>query len=143
MPLDGYSVGRDITVSIVRNGTNFNLQQLAHFDSRQIMKEDGVDDLTTGYEHQIAIPQRWEGTIMFNRMDASLDNFIAAYEQAYYSGQNIQNATMVASIGEPSGAVRKYKFLGVTFVMEEAGKWNLQEVVKQGLRFRARTRLVI
>ncbi len=143
MPLDGYSVGRDITVSIVRNGTTYALQQLADFDSRQVMKETEAEDLTTGYEHQVAIPQRWEGTIRFNRMDASIDNFINAYEQAYYQGANIQNATMVASISEPDGSVRKYKFLGVTFTMEEAGKWNLQELVKQGLRFRARTRLVV
>ncbi len=58
-------------------------------------------------------------------------------------GQNVLNATMGVQITEPSGAVQKWKFRGVIFVMEDAGKFDLQDIVRQTLRFRARERLVI
>lgn len=143
MPIAGYSVGRDITVSIVWNGQNYPLTQIASFDARQVTKEVSADDLTTGLEHQVNIPKRWEGSLRYERTGGAVDRFIAAYEQAYYQGQNVLNATMAVRIAEPSGGVQKWKFLGVTFVMDEAGKFDLQDIVRQTLRFRARERVVI
>ena len=142
MPIAGYSVGRDITVAIVWNGQNYQLTQLASFDARQVTKEVTADDLTTGFEHQVNIPQRWEGSLHYERTGGAIDRFIAAYEQAYFQGQNVLNATMSVRIQEPSGAVQKWKFLGTIFVMEDAGKFDLQDIVRQTLRFRARERMV-
>lgn len=143
MPIAGYSVGRDIQLSIVWNGQNYPLTQLASFDARQVTKEVTADDITTGFEHQVNIPQRWEGSLRYERTGGGIDRFIAAYEQAYFQGQNVLNATMGVQITEPSGAVQKWKFLGVIFVMEDAGKFDLQDIVRQTLRFRSRERVVI
>ena len=143
MPIAGYSVGRDIQLSIVWNGQNYPLTQLASFDARQVTKEVTADDITTGFEHQVNILQRWEGSLRYERTGGGIDRFIAAYEQAYFQGQNVLNATMGVQITEPSGAVQKWKFLGVIFVMEDAGKFDLQDIVRQTLRFRSRERVVI
>jgi len=143
MPIAGYSVGRDIVVSIVWNGQNYPLTQISSFDAHQVTKEVTADDLTTGFEHQVNIPQRWEGSLRYERTGGAVDRFIAAYEQAYFQGQDVLNATMAVQVRESSGAVQKWKFLGVIFVLEDAGKFDLQDIVRQTMRFRARERLVI
>ena len=50
-----------------------------------------------------------------------MDDFLAALEQAYWSGLNILGGTGPEYIQEKNGTVTQYTYVGVAFKLDTAG----------------------
>lgn len=143
MPVNNFNVGRDFTLQIVGyDGTiqNFNLQ--VSFDSKQethSIKIMGMD----GTVRFLELPAGWSGSMTYDRQDRLLDDYFANLESGYYSGLNIQAATITETINEVSGATSQYRYTGVVFKMDDAGAKKGDTQVNMKIGFQASRRLKV
>ena len=80
---------------------------------------------------------------VIERGDSTVDDFIAAAEQQFYSGSTVAAGTMYQYVSETDGSTSTYLYDGVTFKLTSAGQWKGDSGVKQKLEFFAarRTRI--
>jgi len=143
MPVNNFNVGRDMTLQIVGyDGTiqNFTLQTEfgARQDTHQI-KIMGMD----GTVRFLELPAGWTGTLGTDRQDSILDDYFAALESNYYSGLNIQAATLTETISEVDGSVSQYRYAGVVFKLDDAGTWQGDKQVSMKVSWSASRRLKV
>lgn len=122
MPMNGYSVGRDVSIDIFGqvNGV-VTPKEVTMFEKKQrtnrveIKRIDGIVDF-------LELPQGWEGSIEVERADNTLDDYFATLEANYYSGKNIVTATISETIQEPNGSISQYRYERVMFKYSDAGQ---------------------
>jgi hypothetical protein len=115
MPQQGYTIGRDVSVVVtLPNGTNLPLGKVTSFTSKpettktKIKGLDGVNDTL----------RFWEGgslDIKVVRRNATLDNYFAGLEAAYWAGQSEDYCTVQETISEPDGSVSQFRYERVIF----------------------------
>jgi hypothetical protein len=140
MPINGFSVGRDQSITI---NTPFGVlapSLITKFDSKQEHTEKKVKGID-GRVRSVVFPDGWTGTLEVDRQNSGLDDFFAQLEAAYYAGQNITTSTITQSIVEVSGAVSQYQYIGVNFKFDDAGGWQQDDTVHQKLSFIAEQRV--
>lgn len=140
--INGYSVGRDITVNINTPNGPLRLSTITGFSSKPNTEKREVRGLD-GIRRPLVFPDGWNGSFTVERQDSTLDDFWALIEANYYAGQGIPNATITETVSEPDGSVNQYKYLGVIFILTAAGDWKGNETVAQTLEFEAEQRVKV
>ncbi len=97
--------------------------------------------LLTGVINPVLTQEGYTGGLELDRQNAAVDAFFAAYEAAYYAGQNIGYSTILHSIQEANGTLSQFQFVGVVLMLEDAGHWKSDEIVRQKLGFFAQQRV--
>lgn len=140
MPINGFSVGRDNSITINTPQGIIAPGLITKFDAKQehtTKKVKGMD----GIVRNVVFPDGWNGTVEIDRQDATVDSFCAATEAAYYAGQNIATSTITQSITEVNGTVSQYQYVGVNFEFSDMGSWQQDDTVHQKLTFHAQQRI--
>jgi hypothetical protein len=140
MPNNGFSLGKDLTYTIVGPSGNLSISGVTDYSTKPIftkLKHKDLDGSTT----QAAIPDGWEISIKLDRQDPTLDNFFAALEAAYFAGQNISNGTISENIVESDGSVSKFQYTNVSLTLDNAGDYKGDAFVAQSLSGMASRRI--
>ena len=139
MPVNNFSVGRDLSIDIITKEGPLRLNLLTSFKAKQDItdgKVKGIDGIT----RHVRFPDGWSGSFMLERQDHSVDDYFSQLEANYYAGLNEQPATITETIAEPNGAVSQYRYMGVLLKLDDAGTWEGDKTVKQSLSFVASRR---
>ena len=142
MPVDSFSVGRDVTLTIVTSSGPLDLNLITSFNARPDytdLKIKGIDGVT----RHVRFPDGWQGTFDIEREDSTLDDYFAGLEANYYAGVNEQPGTLTETITEVDGTISQYRFVKVLLKLDDAGTWAGDQTVKQKLSFVASQRVKV
>lgn len=139
MPVNNFSVGRDISLTIVTASGPLNLNLITGFRSKPEMAEVKVKGLD-GLTRHARFYDGWTGGFDIERQDSTVDDYFAQLEANYYQGINEQPATITETISEPNGAVTQYRYMQVLLKLDNAGEWKGDSTVKQQISFIAAQR---
>lgn len=137
MPVNGYTVGRDLVVTMAGPGGQsivIDSDQVTHFDAKPLKREDFARPLNSP-PRPLYIPDGWRGTVEVDRADATLDTFQSNQEANFWNGQNILSGTMLETITEDDGSVTQYQFTSVMYWVEEPGTYRADGKVMQRIDF--------
>jgi hypothetical protein len=134
MSLTMFSVGRDTQLVVIGPAGRVDLTHVTSFDSRQITQSVRVDRLD-GTHMGTELPKGWEGSFELDRGGSTVDDFIAAAEQQYFSGNSVAPGTMYQYVTETDGSTSTYQYDNVIFRLINAGIWKGDSSVKQKLEF--------
>lgn len=140
MPANGFSVGRDVSLVIFSSAGIIGTAGLKDFRSQQITAEI-KQPLITGVNLYAYLPEGWQGSATFVRMDASLDDFFAQNEAAYYAGQAVPNGQINETITNPDGSISSYTYTGLALKFDSPGEWVGNKEVDQKIAFMASRRI--
>lgn len=142
MPLNGYSVGRDVQVDINTAYGTVTIPVIISFDANPKVNQVDVTKIT-GETDTLMIPKNWEGSIEVERQDATLDRWWAQWESDYFAGVNRAAGTITETITESNGGVSVFRYAGVQFNFTGAGKKQGDQTVRQTMTFTAKRRLQV
>ena len=103
MPINSFSVGRDVSLTVVLNGQTVTFNGLTSFTADPQIK-DVTSKAIDGTPRYGIIPDGWKGSFKMDRLDATVDDWWADLEQAYFNGQNVAAGTIMETIQEADGA---------------------------------------
>lgn len=139
MPINGFTVGRDVTLTVTTDSGPLDLNLITNFRSKPEQTEQktkGIDGVT----RHVRFPDGWSGSFDISRTDSTVDDYFAQLEANYYAGINEQPGTITETITEVSGAVSQYRYTGVLLKLDDAGEFAGDKVVTQKLSFVASRR---
>ena len=139
MPTLGYTVGRDIAVDIITPTGKLRIPKIMSFDTKPQVSTHKITPLN-GITDELQIPVGWNGTITAERMDATLDDFWAKWEDNYYNGIDQPRGTITETITEANGTISVYRYEGVSFHLTDAGNKQGEKTVNQTLSWTANRR---
>lgn len=142
MPLNGFSVGRDVSIDIVGPSGPVRFNLVTKFTSKQQSKTEMVKGLD-GVSRPVRFFDGWEGGFDLERQDSTVDDYFAQLEANYYAGLNEAAVSITETITEVSGAVTQYRYLGVLLKLDDAGDKAGDSTVKQKLSFMASRRIKV
>ena len=142
MPINGFSVGRDVSLDVVTASGPLNFGLITKFSSKQSSKEEAIKGLD-GITRPVRFFDGWSGSFNMERQDSSLDDFFAMLEANYYAGMNEAAVTITETITEVNGAITQYRYTGVLLKYEDAGDWSGDATVKQSVSFVASRRVKV
>jgi hypothetical protein len=135
-----FSLGKDVTLQVITATGTLNLPAtVTAFDTKpqyNKLRRKGMDGVVRGAN----IPDGWEGTIQLDRHDSVVDDFFAAAEAGFYSGENSFTASILETIDEISGGTSQYRYTGVTLSFDDAGNKQGDNVITQTIGFFASRR---
>lgn len=142
MPLNGFSVGRDVGLDIIgpQGPLRFNL--ITGFQSKPDITDAKIKGLD-GITRHVRFPDGWSGSFSIERQDSTIDDYFAQLEANYYAGLNELPLTITETITEVSGQVTQYRYVNVLLKLDDAGSWEGDKSVKQRLSFMAARRLKV
>lgn len=141
-PGNSYTIGRNVRVVLIWNGSQINLKDVVGFDSQQQVKPQRAEPLNS-VPIEFNTPTGWRGRFMVDRGNAVLDNLIAANEAAFWTSGVVGTGTIYQYITETNGAQTSFEFSGVAIALTEAGNYAGDGIVKQTLSFVASQRVKI
>lgn len=130
MPMNNYSVGRDITLAITTANGQLATHNVTKFSSKPDVVQNKVKPLSGQVIHQRFF-DGWTGSMDIERADSSLDDYFADLEAGYYAGNNESPCSITEIIQEPDGSVSEYQYTGVVLTLTNAGDWASDTTVKQ------------
>ena len=140
MPINGYTVGRDVVLRVINSdGSVLAIPGLTNFKKKPDMSDQKIMRIDGEVDH-LVFPGGWSGSFELDRTDATVDNYMAQFEANYYAGQNILPATISESISEANGSVSQYKFTGVMLKPTDMGEAAGDKTIKQTVDFLASQR---
>jgi hypothetical protein len=142
MPLNGFSVGRDISLDIIGPSGPLRFNLITGFNSKPDITDQKIKGLD-GITRHVRFPDGWSGSFDIARADSTIDDYFAQLEANYYAGLNEQPITITETITEVSGAVTQYRYLQVLLKLDDAGQWQGDQAVKQKLSFVAARRVKV
>jgi hypothetical protein len=142
MPSNGFSVGRDVSLSISTNSGPIRFSLITEFSAKPSSKETPIKGLD-GISRFVRFPDGWSGGFKVERADSTVDDYFAQLEANYYAGLNEGAASITETITEPNGTVSQYRYLGVMLKLDDAGTWVGDNTVKQAISWMASRRIKI
>lgn len=140
MPLNGFTVGKDISTNINTQSGPLVLALITGFDSKPEYVKKKVKGLD-GVTRHVNFPDGWVGSFEVERQDSTLDDYTASWEAGYYAGQNNDTGSITESITEVAGNTTQWQYVGVQLLLDEAGKFSGDDTVKQKVSFTAQQRI--
>lgn len=140
MPLNGYTLGKDAAFTVVTPSGLLTLNGLTGFDSEPVY-EDLKSKPLNGPPNHAAIPAGHKGNFKIDRSDATIDSYFAAFEAAYFAGQNQQPGTILETIQEADGSVSQWRYGGVILKLTKGGNFEADKKVEQTIEFFASTKV--
>src|SRR5580698_5947174 len=114
MPTNSFSLGRDSQLVVITSTGQITLSYVTGFESRQVTQSIRIDRLD-GTQMAAELPKGWEGSFDLERGSSVVDDFIAATEQAYYSGGQLLTSTLYQYVIESDGSTSTYQYDGTVF----------------------------
>ena len=142
MPINNFSVGRDISLVIVTAGNPISFNLLTDFQSKQDTTKTRIKGLD-GKTRWVRFFDGWSGSMQIERRDSTVDDYFTQLEAAYYAGINEQAASITDIKQEPNGAITQYRYFGVLLDLDDAGKWSGDATVKQSISWVCERRIKI
>lgn len=142
MPVNGFSVGRDVALTINTPEGVVRFPLITGFDAKPEVATQKVKGLD-GLVRNVVFHDGWTGSFDIERQDSSLDDYWAQIEADYFAGFSSGAATITETITEVSGAVSQYRFDGVVLKLDDPGNWKGDATVKQKLSFMASRRIKV
>ncbi|MDN2676706.1 hypothetical protein KIV45_15890 [Janthinobacterium lividum] len=142
MPLNGYSVGRDLSLDIIGPNGPINLNQIVGFTAKPDVTDKKIKGLD-GITRHLRFPDGWSGSFDLERQNNVVDDYFSTLEANYYAGLNENPATITETIQEVDGSVSQYRFLQVLLTLEDAGSFKGDDTVHQKVRFVAARRVKV
>lgn len=142
MPMNGYSIGTDISLCIVGPNGPLVFNKVTEFQSKPKTKDDARPALD-GVTRHLRFPQGWEGSFNLDRQDSTMDDWWSQVEANYYAGVNEVPISITETKREVSGAVSQYRYQGVMLTPDDMGTWKGDEAVVQKLKFVAERRIKV
>ena len=139
MPINGFSVGRDVTLTITTSSGPLRLNLITGFNTKQNSKEQAVKGLD-GITRHLRFFDGWQGSFDIERQDSTVDDYFNTLESNFYAGINEQPCTIDETITEPNGSVTQWRYTGVLLRLDDNGTWAGDATVKQKLSFLAERR---
>lgn len=140
MPINNFSVGRDISLSVITSDGPLNLGLVTEFTSKQDTTEQKVKGLD-GIIRPVRFYDGWSGSFSVDRQNSGVDDYFTKLEANYYAGLNELPVTITETVQETSGAVSQYRYTGVLLKLDDAGDWKGDSTVKQKISFMASRRI--
>jgi hypothetical protein len=134
MPVNNFSIGRDIAIDVVGAQGPVRLNLITGFAAKPTTIELKVKPLS-GPPIFSMIPDGHTGSFELERVDPTIDRYFSQLENNFYSGLNTQSITMTETITEPNGAISQFRYTGVQLKYDDAGSWKQDTTVKQKLSF--------
>ncbi len=141
MSQNGYSLGRDVTLTIILpNGSSLNLGKVTKFTSKQDSSDQKIKGIDGDTDH-LRFYEGWSGSFESERRGPELDVYFARLEANYNAGTDEPPATLQQTIVEPSGQVSQYRYERVLLKYDDAGDWAGDKSVHQKISFVASRRI--
>ena len=140
MPTNAFTLGRDCQLVIIGPQGRVDLNHVTGFASQQLTHPIRIDRLD-GTQLAAELPKGWEGMFDIERGSSTVDDFIAAVEQAYYTTGQLAVSTLYQYISEADGSTSTYQYEGAVFKLAAAGAWRGDLAVRQKLQFFAARRV--
>ncbi len=109
MPVNSFSVGRDVTLNIQTPQGPLVSNLVTGFDSKPDMTEQKVKGLD-GITRPVRFFDGWSGKFEIERQDDTLDSYFAMIEQNYYLGIPEAPCSITETIENPNGAISQYRY---------------------------------
>ncbi len=142
MPVNGFNIGKDVTVDVVTSSGPLRATIRTGFTKKQdttsltVKAADGVNRMGE-------VPEGWSGSLDYERADGVLDDYFARSEADYYAGVNAAPITITETIANPDGSVSQYRYIGVAMKLADAGGAASDQTIKQKVDWRAAKRLKV
>lgn len=142
MPANGFSVGRDLSLTVFTSEGVIGTAGLTAFEARQLTSEIR-QPLISGDVLAAYLPEGWQGVAEFTRLDDGLDDWFAAAESAYLAGQAPATAEITETITNPDGTVSQFVYRNVALRLESPGAWAGGKEVRQRVNWIASRRMAV
>lgn len=142
MPVNGFTVGRDVVVTMAGPGGAqiiIDSTQITNFDAKPHNRKEWSRPLNVP-PMPIYIPDGWTGVVEVDRTDATLDTFQTSLEDTFWNGQNTLNGTILQTVTEDDGSITQYQFEGAMFWVDNPGNYKAEGRVTQHIEFCASRR---
>lgn len=142
MPVAGFSVGRDVSLTVLNPNGNLTMGGLTSFTAKPMttgIKSKRLD----GKTYFGNIPDGWEGSFKLDRTDPNVDIFFANQEAGYYAGQNNPTGTIQEVISEADGTTTTWRYDGVVLKLDDSGDWKGDVRVEQSISFNATAKVKV
>jgi hypothetical protein len=123
MPINNFSVGRDISFQVVTPSGTLTLNGKTGYNIKPMFSDLNHKGLGGLNVHDV-IPDGWQIEMQFDRTDPNLDNYFAQREADYYSGVNRQGGTIFENIVEKDGSITSFRYTDVSLKYDNAGNWK-------------------
>lgn len=139
MPVNGYTVGRDVSIDLISPAGPLRFSVRTGFSAKQettdirVKRADGITD-------HLVLPDGWTGSFDYERGNPVLDTYFANLEDQYYAGLNIQAISMTETITEPNGSLSQFRYERVVLKYADAGAKSGDQTVKQKIEWMASRR---
>ena len=123
MPVNSFSVGRDISFTLVSPAGTLDVTGVTEYSPKKkntLLTRKSL----TGKTNHGTIPDGWEITIKLDRKTPAVDRFFAARDLEYYNGVNVAGGTIYESVTEADGSVSSFRYTEVIFQYDGAGDWK-------------------
>ncbi len=136
MPMNGYSVGRDITLNVMTPNGPLTINKITGFSTKQEVSKSKVKRLD-GINDPLRFFEGWSGSFDVERSDSIIEDYFVKLEDNFYTGQNEQLCSIMETIANPDGSVSQYRYERVILALENAGEWKGDSSVKIKVSFEA------
>jgi len=145
MPASAYNVGADAVFTLFTSAgiidtdasagvTSFKAKQLT-----TLIKDIRI----SGQMYPKHLPEGWEGSFIYTRVDSALDDYFADLEASYYQGNDLPTGTITQTITNVDGTISEYRFEDLALMLDDAGNYEGNKEVKMGISFVAGRRIKV
>jgi hypothetical protein len=142
MPLNGYTMGLDVSVDINADSGPLRLSVVTKFTADPVIGGLSVTPLN-GQKDELEYPNGWKGTISLERKDSTADDYQAKWEDDYFNGVVRAAATITETINETDGSTSTYRYTNVYLHLSKGGDKAGDKTVQQEFTWTARRRLKV
>ena len=128
MPINSYSVGRDISYSVVTPSGTLTLGGKTGYSVKPMYTEINHKGLS-GLNVRGVIPDGWQIELQFDRTDPAVDAYFAQVEADYFNGVNQQGGTIFENVVEKDGSITSFRYTDVILKYDNAGNWKGDSLV--------------
>jgi hypothetical protein len=139
MPQQGYSIGRDVTLNINTGQGILQVRGITGFTSRQEDTKVKLK-LLDGHIKTLRFFEGWAGRFDLERRNGMIDRHFNRLEANYYAGITESEVTIMQTVVESDGTTTRLLYREVLLSLEEAGNYQGDTSVKQGIAFVASRR---
>lgn len=142
MPLNGYTMGLDVSVDINVSTGPLRLPKVTKFTADPVIGNVTVTPLN-GQKDDLEFPNGWKGIISIERTDSTADDYQAAWEADYFNGVARAAASITETIKESDGSSSTYRYTNVYLHLSKGGDKAGDKTVQQEFTWTARRRLKV
>lgn len=142
MPVNGYTVGKDVSIDITGPNGPVRFSVKTGFSAKQdtndtkVKRLDGVTDHVLTYDG-------WTGTLDFERQSSALDDYFAQQEANYFAGVNSLPISITETTTEADGSVSQFRYTSVVLKYDDSGSKTGDATVKQKVSWMASRRIKV